>query len=100
MAILVTGGAGYIGSVTVEALLSEGDEVVVLDSLAGGHPQAVPSEVAFYQGEVGDSTLLAKISREHNIEACIHFAALIEVGESVVDPSKYFSNNVAQGISL
>ncbi len=100
MAVLVTGGAGYIGSVTVEALLSQGEDVVVLDALWGGHRQAVPPGVPFYHGEIADQALLARIAREHPLESCVHFAALIEVGESVADPSKYFSNNVAQGIAL
>jgi UDP-glucose 4-epimerase len=100
MAILVTGGAGYIGSVTVETLLSRGEEVVVVDSLVHGHRNALNPGVPFYQGDVGDRDLLRRIAREHKIESCIHFAGLIEVGESVADPLKYFGANVSQGISL
>ena len=100
MAILVTGGAGYIGSVTVDYLLSRGENVVVLDSLARGHRQALDAEVPFYQGEVGDSGLLAQIVREHELESCIHFAALAYVGESVREPKLYFENNVQKGIGL
>jgi UDP-glucose 4-epimerase len=100
MAILVTGGAGYIGSVTVDYLLSRGEQVVVLDSLARGHRQALDPGVTFYQGDVGDSTLLAKIAREHKFESCIHFAAFAYVGESVESPKLYFQNNVEKGISL
>jgi UDP-glucose 4-epimerase len=100
MAILVTGGAGYIGSVTVELLRAEGEEVVVLDDLARGHREAVAADIAFYHGNVGDRALLARIAHEHKLESCIHFAALAYVGESVQSPAKYFENNVAQGIAL
>ncbi len=100
MAILVTGGAGYIGSVTVEYLLSRGEKVVVLDNLARGHRQAVDAKVPFYHGDVGDSGVIARIARDHELEACIHFAALAYVGESVQEPKLYFENNVQQGISL
>lgn len=100
MAILVTGGAGYIGSVTVERLRAAGESVVVLDDLVRGHRIALDDDIPFYQGEVADRELVARIAREHRLESCIHFAALIEVGESVLDPAKYFENNVAQGIAL
>ncbi|HEX3372079.1 MAG TPA: UDP-glucose 4-epimerase GalE [Candidatus Acidoferrales bacterium] len=100
MAILVTGGSGYIGSVTVERLLAKGEEVVVLDDLAHGHRAALPADIPFYQGKIGDGALVSRIAREHTVNSCIHFAAMIEVGESVVDPAKYFENNVAQGIAF
>jgi len=100
MAILVTGGAGYIGSVTVERLLANGERVVVLDDLARGHRAALPPDIPLYQGKVGDRELVARIAREHSLESCIHFAALIEVGESVADPAKYFENNVGHGIAF
>src|SRR5579871_3707737 len=100
MAILVTGGTGYIGSVTVERLLGKGEQVVVLDDLVGGHRASVPADVPFYQGNIGDRPLVARIAREHALESCIHFAALIEVGESVRQPAKYFENNVGQGMAL
>jgi UDP-glucose 4-epimerase len=100
VAILVTGGAGYIGSVTVERLRAKGEQVVVLDDLARGHCAALNDEVPFYHGKIGDCALLARITREHKIESCIHFAALIEVGESVTEPAKYFENNVGQGIAF
>jgi UDP-glucose 4-epimerase len=100
MAILVTGGSGYIGSVTVERLLARGEQVVVLDDLAHGHRAALPADIPFYPGKIGDRELMARIAREHTLEACIHFAALIEVGESVAEPVKYFENNVGQGIAL
>ncbi|HTC65003.1 MAG TPA: UDP-glucose 4-epimerase GalE [Candidatus Saccharimonadales bacterium] len=100
MAILVTGGSGYIGSVTVECLLAKGEAVVVLDDLAHGHRAALPANIPFYQGKIADRDLVARIAREHAVESCIHFAAMIEVGESVKDPAKYFENNVAQGIAF
>jgi UDP-glucose 4-epimerase len=100
MAILVTGGAGYIGSVAIERLLAKGEQVVVLDDLAHGHRAALPANIPFYQGKIGDRELVARIAREHSLESCIHFAALIEVGESVIDPVKYFENNVGHGIAL
>jgi UDP-glucose 4-epimerase len=100
MAILVTGGSGYIGSVTVECLLAKGEDVVVLDDLAHGHRAALPANIPFYQGKIADRDLVARIAREHALESCIHFAAMIEVGESVLDPAKYFENNVSQGIAF
>jgi UDP-glucose 4-epimerase len=100
MAILVTGGTGYIGSVTVERLLAKGEQVVVLADLARGHRAALPADIPFYPGKIGDRELVARIAREHDLESCIHFAALIEVGESVIDPAKYFENNVGHGIAL
>ena len=100
MAILVTGGAGYIGSITIERLLAKGEQVVVLDDLARGHRTALPPGIPFYQGKIGDRELVARIAREHTLESCIHFAALIEVGESVLDPAKYFENNAGHGIAL
>ncbi|MGH9679214.1 MAG: UDP-glucose 4-epimerase GalE [Candidatus Acidiferrales bacterium] len=100
MAILVTGGAGYIGSVTVERLRAQGERVVVLDDLVRGHRAALPPDVPLYLGKIGDAGLVARIAREHELESCIHFAALIEVGESVHDPARYFENNAAQGIAF
>jgi UDP-glucose 4-epimerase len=100
MAILVTGGAGYIGSVTVDRLRAKGEQVVVLDDLYRGHRTAVDEEVLFYHGRVGDRALVTRVAQEHKIEACIHFAALAYVGESVSEPARYFENNVSQGIAL
>jgi UDP-glucose 4-epimerase len=100
MAILVTGGAGYIGSVTVEQLTAKGESVVVLDDLAYGHRESIDADTPFYQGFAGDPGLLAHIIKEHEIESCVHFAALAYVGESVEKPALYFENNVQHGISL
>jgi UDP-glucose 4-epimerase len=98
--ILVTGGAGYIGSVTAELLVSRGERVVILDNLDRGHRQAIPEGTVFYEGNIGDRELTSRIAQENEIEACIHFAALAYVGESVSEPARYFQNNVEQGIAL
>ena len=100
MAILVTGGTGYIGSVTVERLRAKGEQVVVLDDSVRGHRAALDNDIPLYRGKIGDRELVARIAREHKLESCIHFAALIEVGESVSGPAKYFENNVGQGIAF
>lgn len=100
MAILVTGGAGYIGSVMVESLRARGEDVVILDDLFRGHRETVPAKVPFYEGKVGDRELVQRILAEQSIEACIHFAALAYVGESVAEPARYFQNNVEQGIAF
>jgi len=97
---LVTGGAGYIGSVTTEFLLNRGEEVVVLDNLSRGHRSAITSKATVYEGDIGDRQLLLRITSEHDIEACIHFAALAYVGESVSEPALYFRNNVERGTRL
>jgi UDP-glucose 4-epimerase len=100
MAILVTGGAGYIGSVTVEFLRAKGESVVVLDDLFRGHRESLAPGQPFYQGKVGDRTLVARIAKEHRVDECVHFAALAYVGESVENPAIYFENNVAQGVDF
>jgi UDP-glucose 4-epimerase len=100
MAVLITGGAGYIGSVTVELLTAQKQKVVVLDNLSRGHRAAIDPEIPFYQGDVGDSKVVRRITEEHEIDSCIHFAAFAYVGESVDQPSLYFQNNVSQGIRL
>lgn len=100
MTTLITGGAGYIGSVTTELLRSRGERVVVLDNLSRGYRDAVASEVPFYQGNVGDRELVTRIVRQHNVDACVHFAAFAYVGESVMQPALYYENNVEQGIRL
>jgi len=94
MAILVTGGAGYIGSVTVEDLVVSGEQVVVLDNLSRGHREAVSPHAKFYEGDIGDKGLLVRICSENSIMAAIHFSALAYVGESVDRPDIYYRNNV------
>ena len=100
MAILITGGAGYIGSVTTELLRARGERVVVLDNLSRGHRDAVAPEVPFYQGDAGNRELITRVVQEHDVDACIHFAAFAYVGESVSAPALYYENNVEQGIRL
>lgn len=100
MAILVTGGAGYIGSAAVEDLQKKGEKVVVLDNLVYGHKQAIGENVVFYEGDIGDKTLVEQILTEHDIEACMHFSAYAYVGESVEQPQKYYENNFVQTLKL
>lgn len=100
MAILVTGGAGYIGSVTVEALEVEGFDVVVVDNLSRGHREAVADHAPFYLGNIGDRGLIQRILNEHPITACMHFSAFAYVGESVEKPQMYFENNFVQTAAL
>lgn len=94
--ILVTGGAGYIGSHTVRLLLEKKVQVVVLDSLVTGHRGAVPSKVPFYQGDICDAELVQKIIESHQVEAVIHFAARSLVGESMSKPELYFYENTTK----
>ncbi|HQR33453.1 MAG TPA: UDP-glucose 4-epimerase GalE [Blastocatellia bacterium] len=100
MKVLVTGGAGYIGSAVVERLLKQGHEPVVYDNLSKGHSAAVAPEAAFIQADLHDSDLLIRSLEGHNIEAVIHMAADSLVGESVTDPLKYFKNNTGGTASL
>lgn len=99
MRILVTGGAGYIGSHCVRVLGRAGHEVWVYDNLSCGHRQAVPTE-ALVCGELADQLRLESVLHQHQIDAVIHFAAVAEVGESVTNPSKYYTNNVLGTLSL
>ncbi|MBR3051707.1 MAG: UDP-glucose 4-epimerase GalE, partial [Selenomonadaceae bacterium] len=94
MAILVCGGAGYIGSHTVRQLLAAGEEVIIADNLSTGHRAAISPAVKFYECDIRDKAALKKIFAENKIEAVFHFAAFIEAGESVKLPLKYFNNNV------
>ncbi len=99
MRILVTGGAGYVGSHTVALLLGAGHEVWVYDNLSRGHASAVPAEILI-RGELADGPALVEALDAHRIEAVMHFAALALVGESVADPALYYRNNVTGTISL
>ena len=100
MNILVAGGAGYIGSVNIEKLLSAGHEVVVYDNLSTGHREAVHPDSLFIEGDLGDKDKLDSLFRQHKIDAVMHFAAFIQVGESMKDPARYFTNNVGNVINL
>lgn len=107
MAILVTGGAGYIGSHTVLELLQQGDKVVILDNLSNSSPESLNrvkqitnKDVSFYQGDILDRAILDKVFAEHNIDSVIHFAGLKAVGESVVKPIEYYQNNVQGTLTL
>ena len=94
MAILVCGGAGYIGSHAVHALVEKGEEVVIVDNLQTGHRGALNPAAKFYEGDIRDTSVLDRIFTENKIEAVIHFAANSLVGESMEKPLLYFNNNV------
>ncbi len=105
--VLVTGGAGYIGSHTSIELLNAGYHVVVIDNLANSSPRAIDAvqritnrSVAFHRGDIRDRTLLDKLFADHDVRAVIHFAGLKAVGESVAEPTKYFDNNVYGTLNL
>ncbi|MBX3035726.1 MAG: UDP-glucose 4-epimerase GalE [Anaerolineales bacterium] len=100
MNIFVTGGAGYIGSATAEALINEGHKVTVYDSLVTGHQQAVPKEAEFIHASLDDSHALAESLTSKKYDAVMHFAAFIEAGESMKDPGKFFRNNFTNSLSL
>jgi len=99
--ILVTGGAGYIGSIVVEQLANAGKKVVVIDNLSNGHREAIiHPNVEMIMADISDKELLKKIMIEKGTEAVMHFAAFIEAGESMKKPEKYFRNNTAGSLSL
>jgi UDP-glucose 4-epimerase len=98
--ILITGGAGYVGSVSAEAFLHAGHDVVVLDDLSTGHRGAVPPGAALHQGSYGDADALAGLLESERIDAILHCAARSLVAESIADPSKYYRDNVAGGVAL
>lgn len=100
MNVLVTGGAGYIGSVCVEELLKAGHSVAVLDDLSEGHEKAVHPDARFIKGSLSDRETIVRALQESKAEAVIHFAAFALVAESMLNPSKYFRNNVVFGQQL
>jgi len=100
MRVLVTGGAGYVGSVSVEALIAAGHDVVVLDDLSRGHRDALPGGVRLVQGSYGDPAVVAPLLRGAPVDAVLHCAARSLVGESVVDPALYYRENVAGGVAF
>jgi len=99
MSVLVTGGAGYIGSHTVRLLVELGEDVVVLDTLEFGHPEAVP-DVPLIVGDIRDSSLVRRVVEEHDVDSVIHFAAYKAAGESMEQPERYFDNNVSRSAAL
>jgi UDP-glucose 4-epimerase len=100
MNILVTGGAGYIGSVTAEALLKAGHSVTVYDSLVTGHRAAIPEGAVFIQADLSDSHALVETLTEEKFDAVMHFAAFIEAGESMKDPGRFYQNNFVNSLTL
>jgi UDP-glucose 4-epimerase len=98
--VLVTGGAGYIGSHAVLALRAAGHAVVVLDDLSNGERGLVPPDVAFVEGDVGDRALVDAVLARHRVRAVLHFAGSIVVPESVADPMKYYDNNSVRSLRL
>ena len=107
MAILVTGGAGFIGSHTCVELLNAGYEVVVLDNLVNASEKSLErvkaitgKEVTFYKGDILDRTILNEIFEKEKIDSCIHFAGLKAVGESVQKPWEYYNNNISGTLTL
>jgi UDP-glucose 4-epimerase len=100
MSILVTGGAGYIGSHMVHELTDAGERVVVLDNLSTGFDWAVPEGVPLIVGETGDQKLVTEVIREHNVVSIIHFAASLVVPDSVKDPLGYYKNNTVNSRAL
>lgn len=103
MNILVTGGAGYIGSHTVQALLEQGHKVVIYDDLMRGHVDALPEmseQAQFVLGDIADKELVASVIQQEKVDAVVHFAAASLVGESMTHPSLYYNNNVAGTLAL
>jgi UDP-glucose 4-epimerase len=100
MKVLVTGGAGYIGSVVAEELVRAGHEVVVFDNLSRGHRQAVPGQAELIVGDLADRDRVSSVFRSHSFDAVMHFAALIEAGESMKAPATFFRNNTANALTL
>ena len=101
MRVLVTGGAGYIGSHMVRTLVRAKHDVLVVDDLSAGHADALPSSgIRFVQASVSDGPRILAAMRDHGTEAMLHFASRIQVGESVVDPRKYYTGNLAAAVSL
>ena len=100
MRVLVTGGAGYIGSVVADHLLRGGHSVTVLDNLSKGHREAVPAQAEFILADTGDQPAIDRVFEHGRFDAVMHFAAFIEAGESVLCPEKFFDNNCSRTLTL
>ncbi len=100
MSILITGGAGYVGGAVAVHLIEQGETVVVVDNLSRTPDSGLPDGIPFYQADIGDRERITGIVQDHSVDACLHFAGLIAVGESVEQPSLYFEQNVSQTIEL
>jgi UDP-glucose 4-epimerase len=100
MNVLVAGGAGFVGSVCAEQLLTGGHTVLVVDNLSTGHREAVSSSASFIEGDFGDGQLIRDLVRKHRIDAVMHFAGETLVEKSMTEPSTYFQNNVRKGLDL
>src|SRR5690242_349438 len=100
MKILVVGGAGYIGSVCTELLLNAGHQVLILDNLSEGHRKAIDSRADFIKCDLEDRQSVERLFARRQPDAVMHFAANALVGESMQNPSKYFRNNIANGLNL
>ena len=99
-AVLVTGGAGYIGSHAVKALRARGETVIVYDNFSQGHRPATKNASAVVEGDIQDAAKLAAVLKAHKVDAVMHFAAWLSVGDSVKDPIGYYRNNVSGALSV
>lgn len=100
LTILVTGGAGYVGSVCSAELLAQGHEVIVVDDLSAGHLHAVPQGAHFYEADIGDVQSLSRIVKEYHVDAAFHFAAKALIAESVINPAIFFKVNVSSSLAM
>lgn len=100
MNVLVTGGAGFIGSHIIRHLVKAGHCPIVVDDLSSGHRQAVPQSIPLYTANIGDVSFLEALFKNYSVDAVIHCAAFVNVNESVMEPSKYYQNNIAHSIHL
>ncbi|MEO8456376.1 MAG: UDP-glucose 4-epimerase GalE [Chloroflexota bacterium] len=100
MRILVVGGAGYIGSVTVDQIVEAGHDVTVIDSLVSGHLEALNPDAEFVNADIRDETALTRLFASHNFHAVVNYGGYIQAGESVQQPGRYFANNIAGTITL
>lgn len=98
--ILITGAAGYIGSVLVEALAKDDNELLLLDDLSEGNAQSIPANIPFFNGNYGDASLLSSILEAHTVDAVIHLAASSSVPDSVINPLEYYDNNIKNTLIL